>query len=124
MSREAQQLIRRIKRMSPEEVARLQQFADQMHTGGLRAVPVALKAIDGGGSDRPGRNEFERTDDSQDDRREDLGKSARGTCEDPSAAWRRRPFQAINIDDLQPIAALFREAVDHRAANRQRFGSR
>ena len=43
---------------------------------------------------------------------------------DPSALWRRRPFQAINDDDLQPIAALFREAVDSRAAARQRFGAR
>ena len=45
---------------------------------------------------------------------------ARAAC----AQWRRRPFQAIDADDLQPIAALFREAVDTRAASRFRYGSR
>jgi hypothetical protein len=155
MTREQNQLIKKIRNLSPEDVARVLQFLQQLKSPELRVVPMELKAV-AGGSDQ-----FEAAQPVDESVRLDAGELDTGTaqavppvtvparkpavsvaaeeliraaCEAVSpeaevaraacAQWRRRPFQAIDADDLQPIAELFREAVDIRAASRFRYGSR
>ena len=124
MSRELDSLIRTLESLSPADIARVTQFMAQLNSTPLRILPAALTAVPRAGetfADEP----FTGSDESPmplDEPRLD-GDVVAGAA-DPSALWRRRPFQAINDDDLQPIAALFREAVDSRAAARQRFGAR
>jgi hypothetical protein len=127
MTRELNQLIKKLKTLSPDDIARVQQFLLQLKSPELRSVPVELKAIPGearttapalagsrdAGAAQPGRREAIQETSPE-------AEVAHAAC----AQWRRRPFQAIDADDLQPIAALFREAVDTRAASRFRFGSR
>lgn len=139
MSRELNRLIRRLKGLSPDEIARVQQFMNRM------------RALDLSGGQAGRTSEAPGTDDLADDLTDGCGGSGEpdspvarmdttdrvsAACEpdppqaacriddDPCAVWRRRPFQAVDDDDLQPIAALFREAIDSRAAARHRFGSR
>ena len=153
MTREQNQLIKKIRNLSPEDVARVLQFLQQLKSPELRAVPLELKAVPNGMSldqvaqaqeaegpmdaanpapqaprepEVPARPAASFAEDTT--RRETPAQEpsspeaevARAAC----AQWRRRPFQAIDADDLQPIAALFREAVDTRAASRFRYGSR
>lgn len=150
MTREQNQLMKKIRNLSPEHVARVLQFLEQLKSPELRIVPTELKAVMSGVCD-------DQASQSQDDtaqlgatrsapqviepaaravvptaaqepaRRETADEACSPEAEVARAAcaqWRRRPFQAIDADDLQPIAALFREAVDTRAASRFRYGSR
>lgn len=98
MTREQNQLIRKLRALSPDDIVRVQQFMQQLRSPEPVTVP-----------DEP------------------AGQAVSPEAEVASAAcaqWLRRPFQAIDADDLQPIAALFREAKDIRAASRVRYGSR
>ncbi|MGE0800267.1 MAG: hypothetical protein AB7G13_17380 [Lautropia sp.] len=152
--RDLNRLMRRIKSLTPNEIARVQQFLTQMRSPGspeLRVVPVELKTVtaetvtvaatDGESDPNPPRladgpeaatagpavPRPPAPTANESGRRLDLAPAARShtaaDADDPSAVWRRRPFQAIDDCDLEPIAALFREAVDTRAAVRQRFGA-
>lgn len=104
MTRELNLLIKKLKALSPDDIGRVQQFLLQLKSPELRGVPVELKAVQGEATPfEPALAEAE-------------------VAHEACAQWRRRPFQAIDADDLQPIAALFREAVDTRAASRFRFG--
>ena len=138
MTRELNQLIKKLKALTPDDIARVQQYLEQLKSPELRRVPVELKAIQA----EARSSEFasvgapasaavatagaDSTAGRQPARREAIqeispeAEVAHAAC----AQWRRRPFQAIDADDLQPIAQLFREAVDTRAASRFRFGSR
>lgn len=129
MTRELNQLIKRLKTLSPDEIARVQQFLQQSKSPELRVVPLEIKAVpEVNRQNSKGRNSMGRDSSGRDSGRQDSNHEgsnpeaevAHAAC----ALWRRRPFQAIDADDLQPIAALFREAVDTRAASRFRFGSR
>jgi hypothetical protein len=150
MTREQQQLISKIKKLSTDDVARVAQFLQQLKSPELRAVPLELKAVPGGQEGQTAQ--FEAPDASgqqetggwnaaaesglQADRVVAPAVARAANCDsnpdaDPKqiasaacAQWQRRPFQAIDADDLQPIAALFREAVESRAANRFRYGAR
>jgi hypothetical protein len=131
MTREQNHLIKKLKTLSPDDVARVSQFVDQLRTGDRR-MPVELRAVQTDG--RPAAeksaviaevraaalDEASEAAFNQDEARSAEAEVARAAC----AQWRRRPFQAVQPDDMQPIAALFREAVDMRAASRFRFGSR
>ena len=48
MTREQNQLIKKIKNLSPEDIARVQQFLQQLKSPELRVVPMELKAVAGG----------------------------------------------------------------------------
>ena len=131
MTREHNQLLKKLKTLGPDDVARVSQYVDQLKTGDRR-MPVELRAIQGDG--RPAiensavvaevraaaLEEATEATAAMEERRSPEAEVARAAC----AQWRRRPFQAVQPDDMQPIAALFREAVDMRAASRFRFGSR
>lgn len=150
MTREQNQLIKKIKNLSSDEVGRVLQFLQQLKSPELRVVPPELKTV--GGEQHGGVQQLEAAQfgASEEDvqsaqpmiiaagsepaasvkeavRREPVREPSSPEAEIAHAAcaqWRRRPFQAIDADDLQPIAALFREAVDSRAASRFRYGSR
>jgi hypothetical protein len=140
MTRELNQLIKKLKTLSPDEIARVQQFMLQVKSPELRAVPVELKAVTGDvghaaatplaaaepKSAHPAAS-GQGTVVAETSRRESLYDNSNPEAAIAHAAcaqWRRRPFQAIDADDLQPIAELFREAVDIRATSRFRYGSR
>jgi hypothetical protein len=145
MTREQNQLIKKIKNLSSDDVGRVLQFLQQLKSPELRVVPPELKTV--GGEQQLEAAQFdvpEATVQSAQPvitaagsepaasvkeavRREPVREPSSPEAEIAHAAcaqWRRRPFQAIDADDLQPIAALFREAVDSRAASRFRYGSR
>jgi hypothetical protein len=147
MTREQNQLIKKIRNLSPEDVARVLQFLQQLKSPELRVVPTELRAVTGGMSQdqasqsseaevqldarsaapRVGEPVAVSVAAEEPVRREPSAESVSPEAEVARAAcaqWRRRPFQAIDADDLMPIAALFREAVDTRAQSRFRFGSR
>jgi hypothetical protein len=146
MTREQNQLIKKIRNLSQEDVARVLQFLQQLKSPELRVVPTELKAVASGMSqDQASQSsEAEVQLDARSAaprvaepvtcvaaeepvRREPAAESVSPEAEVARAAcaqWRRRPFQAIDADDLMPIAALFREAVDTRAQSRFRYGSR
>jgi hypothetical protein len=131
MTREQNHLIKKLKTLSPDDVARVSQFVDQLRTGDRR-MPVELRAVQGDGRATAEKSaviahvraaaldEASESAFTQDEPGSPEAEVARAAC----AQWRRRPFQAVQPDDMQPIAALFREAVDMRAASRFRFGSR
>lgn len=154
MTREQNQLIKKIRNLAPDDVARVLQFLPQLRAPELRAVPE-LKAVAGGQEERTAQfgapdipgvlqeagwrigSDADKAIDpkpvSAADKRADAESAALSNAASlleaeiahaACAQWRRRPFQAIDADDLQPIAALFREAVDNRAASRFRYGSR
>ena len=145
MTREQNQLIKKIRNLSPEDVARVLQFLQQLKSPELRVVPTELRAV------TSGMSQDQAVQSSEAEVQLDAGKAARRVgepvpvsvaAEEPvrrepavesvspeaevaraaCAQWRRRPFQAIDADDLMPIAALFREAVDTRAQSRFRYG--
>ncbi len=120
MTRELNQLIRKLKTLSSDDIARVEQFLAQLKSPERRGAPVELKAVPV--ETRPVEGKPP-TDTTLASRAHPLSVDAE-VAHAASAQWRRRPFQAIDADDLQPIAALFREAVDSRAASRIRFGSR
>jgi hypothetical protein len=154
MTREQNQLIKKLKTLSADEIARVQQFLQQLRSPELRAVPSELKAVaNGTGQAEPAQCDAPQATVQGDGmtagaaaatdttaattaaaglpqetvRRDPVREMSSPEAEIAHAAcaqWRRRPFQAIDADDLQPIAALFREAVDSRAASRFRYGSR
>ena len=103
MTREQNQLIKKIRNLSPEDVARVLQFLQQPKSPELRAVPMELKAVPNGMS------------------LEQVAQTQEGEVQMDAA---NPSPQAPQEQDLQPIAALFREAVDTRAASRFRYGSR
>lgn len=135
MTRELNQLLKKLKALKADDIARVRQFIEQLECE-HRGLPVELKAIQGDGRPmleksavmaevRAGALEEaaalnDAAVEEQARPRSPEAEVAQAAC----AQWRRRPFQAIDADDLQPIAALFREAVDTRAATRFRFGSR
>src|SRR5690606_32761618 len=106
-------------------VARVSQFVDQLKAGDRR-MAVELRAVPSEGRPAEERSAVvaevhaEAEAAQQEQPRSPEAEVAMAAC----AQWRRRPFQAVQPDDMQPIAALFREAVDMRAATRFRFGSR
>ena len=116
MTRELNQLLKKLKALTPDDIARVQQFLEQLKSPELRVVSVELKAVEVVAA--AAGHQVMRREAIQEISPE--AAVAQAAC----AQWRRRPFQAINADDLQPIAELFREAVDTRAASRFRFGSR
>jgi len=158
MTREQNQLIKKIRNLSPEDVARVLQFLQQLKSPELRVVPTELKAVANGmAQDQASQSQEDAAQldaapasaqapvsaalaarqatqavlpiapsAAQEPVRPEAvsepvspeAEVARAAC----AQWRRRPFQAIDADDLQPIAALFREAVDTRAQSRFRYG--
>ncbi len=154
MTREQNQLIKKIRNLSPEDVARVLQFLQQLKSPELRVVPTELKAVTLGMAQEQASQSQEQV--AQLDALPALASAAPAprqpaqaaqpaapsAIQDPvrpeaaiepispeaevaraaCAQWRRRPFQAIDADDLQPIAALFREAVDTRAQSRFRYG--
>jgi hypothetical protein len=149
MTREQNQLIKKIRNLSPDDVARVLQFLQQPKSPELRVVQTEVKAVASDATEEqaaqpaegvaaPGaapatpqpRPVFEPATSAVAQnpvRQEPVAEAispeaevARAAC----AQWRRRPFQAIDADDLGPIAALFREAVDTRAQSRFRYGSR
>lgn len=140
MTRELNQLIKKLKTLSPDEIARVEQFMLQVKSPELRAVPVELKAVTGdvghagatplAAAEPKSANPAASGQDAvvaEPSRRESLYDNSNPEAAIAHAAcaqWRRRPFQAIDADDLQPIAELFREAVDIRATSRFRYGSR
>jgi len=147
MTREQNQLIKKIRNLSPEDAARVLQFLQQLKSPELRVVPTELKAVTHGlAQDQAAQVEEVATQPgaAAAARRMVEPALAPAVAADPArpgpaaetispeaevaraacAQWRRRPFQAIDADDLQPIAALFREAVDTRAQSRFRYGSR
>jgi len=156
MTREQNQLIKKIRNLSPEDVARVLQFLQQLKSPELRVVPTELRAVTNGlAQDQAAQAEEAGAAAEAEAAAAQLGDvAARRRLVEPAAApvvapepirpdaavetmspeaevaraacaqWRRRPFQAIDADDLQPIAALFREAVDTRAQSRFRYGSR
>ena len=144
MTRELNQLIKKLKVLPPDEIARVQQFLLHLKSPELRAVPAELKAVAGEAwqaeAAQANSGEPSNTDGIAVPRPAAASQNAIATDavrsnhdgSSPEAAvahaacaqWRRRPFQAIDADDLQPIAALFREAVDIRATSRFRYGSR
>ena len=131
MTREQNQLLKKLKTLGADDVARVAQFVDQLKAGDRR-MPVELRAVQGEG--RPvaeksavvgevraaALEEATEATAAFDEPRSPEAEVARAAC----AQWRRRPFQSVQPDDMQPIAALFREAVNMRAASRFRFGSR
>jgi hypothetical protein len=145
MTREQNQLIKKIRNLSSDDVGRVLQFLQQLNSPEFRAVPPELKAVGGeqqheaalfesapaivpsvepmigleGSEPAPSVKEAMRREPAREPSSPEA-EIAHAAC----AQWRRRPFQAIDADDLQPIAALFREAVDSRAASRFRYGSR
>jgi hypothetical protein len=122
MTREQNHLIKKLKSLSPDEIASVQQFLEQMKSPETGVAPlVADGASTAAAGSPPGSTHPEAARDAAN------GVPANPDAEVARAAgdgWRRRPFQAIDADDLQPIAALFREAVEFRAASRFRYGSR
>ncbi len=150
MTREQNQLIKKIRNLSSDDVGRVLQFLQQLKSPELRVVPPELKTV--GGEQQGGEQQLEATQFDAAEatlqgaqpsitaagsepaasvkeavRREPVREPSSPEAEIAHAAcaqWRRRPFQAIDADDLQPIAALFREAVDSRAASRFRYGAR
>ena len=119
MTRELNHLIKKLKALSPDDIARVEQFLAQLKSPERRGAPMELKAVPV--ETRP--VEGKPVDAAPVSRALPVSVDAE-VAHAASAQWRRRPFQAIDADDLQPIAALFREAVDSRAASRIRFGSR
>ena len=113
MTRELNQLIKKLKALTPDDIARVQQYLEQLKSPELRRVPVELKAIQA----EARSSEFA-----------SVGAPASAAVAtagaDSTAGRQPARREAIDADDLQPIAQLFREAVDTRAASRFRFGSR
>jgi hypothetical protein len=149
MTREQNQLIKKIRNLSPEDVARVLQFLQQPKSPELRAVQAELKAVASGpAQEQPAQPEEQVAASgaapASPQPRPMIEPAASAAVQNPMRAepaaeaispeaevaraacaqWRRRPFQAIDADDLGPIAALFREAVDTRAQSRFRYGSR
>ncbi len=147
MTREQNQLIKKVRNLPPEDVARVLQFLQQLKSPELRVVPTELRAVTGGMSQDQASQSSESevqldarsaapqvvepvavpVTAEEPVRREPSAETVSPEAEVARAAcaqWRRRPFQAIDADDLMPIAALFREAVDTRAQSRFRYGSR
>lgn len=154
MTREQNQLLKKIKTLTPDEIARMMQFVEHLKATELHAVPPDLRAVPAPTAQDEQATQFDtsRLPVRQEDASPSTGSpagpvsaaaaaaGARGPAVRPEASvreiasesrspeaeiaraacaqWRRRPFQTIDADDLQPIAALFREAVDTRAANR------
>ncbi len=121
MTRELNQLIKKLKALSPGDIARVEQFLAQLKSPERRGAPVELKAVPV--ETRPVEGKPPADAAPAASRAHPVSVDAE-VAHAASAQWRRRPFQAIDANDLQPIAALFREAVDSRAASRIRFGSR
>jgi hypothetical protein len=158
MTREQNQLMKKIRNLSPEDVARVLQFLQQLKSPELRVVPTELKAVtsvmaqdqasqsqevvtqmDAVPAPTPAAPQAVGVSPSALAVRQPTAPAVAQMPERPEAPvepispeaevaraacaqWRRRPFQAIDADDLQPIAALFREAVDTRAQSRFRYG--
>jgi hypothetical protein len=158
MTREQNQLMKKIRNLSPEDVARVLQFLQQLKSPELRVVPTELKAVtnvmaqdqasqsqevvaqmDAVPAAIPAASQVVSVAPSASAVRQPTAPAVAQEPERPEATtepispeaevaraacaqWRRRPFQAIDADDLQPIAALFREAVDTRAQSRFRYG--
>ncbi|HZH07674.1 MAG TPA: hypothetical protein VEY69_13450 [Lautropia sp.] len=116
--REQNNLIKKLKSLSPEEILSVQQFLDHLLPAGAVSAPADASPLADGryAAADPPPNPFCRPPQATNPDAE-IAQAA-------GAGWRRQPFQAVDADDLQPIAALFRQALDSRAASRFRYGSR
>ena len=131
MTRELNQLIKKLKTLAPDDIERVRQYVEHLKSPELHGVPVELKVVEAAaGPLAIAPVEASETDESEIVRQTSPREVTHDISPDAEVAhaacaqWRRRPFQTIDADDLQPIAELFREAVDNRAASRMRFGSR
>ena len=133
MNRELYRLIKALRRLSADDVARVQAFINQLRAANLRGVPAELKAVPSAlaeaqanatgivgyeqsivdvGASRPDASEPTASEPA----------APLSTEPPPLALWHRRAFQDIPEADLRPIAVLVREARENRAVARQRFG--
>ena len=122
MSRSPQrELFRKLRALTPEQASEVQAYIHRLKSGppvreaqtgdvdptsrGLETAQAQTLTDDGHGQ-------------SSQERRRGPDDTVTETCN----FWGRRPLHALADDQLQPIAALMREALDQRDARRQRFG--
>jgi hypothetical protein len=137
MTREQNLLIKKLKSLSPEEIASVRQFMESLTASrsgpapAATVMPVQAAAAAAGGNEvrnAPGTGSAQPAGSTAPEVQTPGSAPGSAPVSAPvcaaGAGWRRRPFQAVDADDLQPIAELFREALDSRAAARLRYGSR
>ncbi len=148
MNRELYRLIKALRRLSADDIARVHTFINQLRATNLRGVPAELKAVpsalaqahpqphaalttevDGTIAARlpvaveAAANEPVAAGQVVTDQAAPVTADAGSTEASPLAHWRRRAFQGVTEADLQPIAALVREARENRAMTRQKYGA-